>query len=176
MYQWHSYFQICSWYYQSFDVATGCWLVGVLNGAGHPVSPLVEHQLSHLWFPSGNFWFPCTHPHQCDVPFSIQVSVSAPFDMHARYRWQRKVLPGWCSEPHAEKHCFWGSIHHDTAAHPEAQWPCCAPNYTLPHNLKFDAFFNLVHVYLQAINSWRAETMTCVFKNITSKYQVTLEK
>ena len=113
---------------------------------------------------------------QCDVPFSIQVLISAPFDMHARHRWQRKTLPGWCSEPHTKKHCFWGSIHHDTAAHPGAQWPCCAPNYTLPHNLKFDAFLNLVHMSLQDINPWRAETTTCVFKNITSKYLVTLEK
>lgn len=69
IYQWHSYFQICSWHYQSFDVATGCWLAGVLNGAGHPVSPLVKRQLSHLWFPSGNFWFPCTYPHPVWRPF-----------------------------------------------------------------------------------------------------------
>lgn len=153
-------------------LVSGCFT----NEAGHQVSPLVERQLSHSWFPRGNFWFPCTYPHQWHVPFSTLVSVSAPFDMHARHRWQRKILPGWRSEPHAEQHCFWGSVHYDTAAHPGAQWPCCAANYTLPHNLKFDVFLNLVHVSLQAINSWRAETMTCVFKNITSKYQVTLEK
>lgn len=100
MYQQHSYFQICSWYYQSFDVAIGCWLVGVLKMELVTKSP---HWLNASWV---------THGFQVGIFYSlahIRTSVTS----LSLYRF-RFLLPSICTPGTGGRgrHCLAGALNH----------------------------------------------------------------
>lgn len=141
--------------------------MGVLNRAGHSVSLLAERQSNHFWLLSGNLWFPAL----------IHTSVT----FLSLCMFQGLCLPVICTPGtggrgryHLTKDTTWLVLW-------MSHWEAVATQLyiqelgyivllLITHCL---IFLSLMHMSLQAVNSWRAETMTCFLK-IISKWQATI--